>query len=599
MKSPPAPPDYTEERADFAQSELANRRKIADAWNQEVNDYNSQLGGYLSQLNGIDSQVDDLTIRDIDQFDSFRDQLNSIGQTALTSAFTKEKPFFESMVNSPYGAVQVGTPQLNSINNQLKTQIQSSLSGLEGALANLEAQRNTEEERIRDFRNNLLTQASQANSTLGGLTIADIGQMNALRTALDSLDTARSTFSSSILDQLYPNGFSQVASSYNLARAGLQDLFAQRAAEEQRIADYRAALQGSQDEYISRLSGLDIADADALEQLKREIDQRQLGASRFSSLLNPNFDNTLFGIQEVENNLDALIAEREAELRRIDQAQGQAGQAASTIEQTLANAGIYNLSNLNSIQQMIDASQQGVADFTSELNPDFSAVSGRLTAAEEALAELMSQRNAQIGGINEDITGLLSSLEGTDLWNQGAFEDAIENAQGFSRDLLQFSGSDTIPVQQLINDAMDMAQNRLTELGEYRSGIETDAQDFLDELAATSFYGDADFVAPEARLEDLIAERDLYDAGLASDEIAQIQAFLQSQRNRLAQDAAAAAENAALEASGFNPYGNSNTSAGNDTLMQQFLNWLASQGEDDVDPAAVSAFARALGVIKA
>jgi len=596
--SPPREPDYTKERAGFAESAYQDRLRQSENYNRQVSDYNSQLNDYLGQYNNLSNQIGGLTIRDADQFSAFSSQLGDLQRQVTGSSFTTSQPFFESMVQSPYGAVQVGVPSLSQVNTRAQNTISSGLEGLAGQLNSLKQQRSAEEARIRDFRSGLISQLGGVSSSLGNASIANKSLLDSLSSQLDAIDLSRNTFSSSILDQLYPAGFTQVGSQYDLARSALDDLYSRRAAEEQRINAYQTGLQSAHDNFNSLLGGLTIADEAGLNSLKQAIDQRQLEASRFRSELGYDFSTDLGQIQGIEDRLDRLIQDRQSELGRIESAQRNAMTAANTLDEQLGLANIYDLYRLDSIGRAINQGRNEITNFNSLLPYDFSDITGRLDAADQTLASLRGQRDQRLGGYQSELDALLSSIQGSELYEEQNFRDAIAAAQGLQSQVSRFSGSDVLDLGFGIEDALRSANTRLGELGEYRSGIETRAQAALEAARSGSYYDASDFTAHQSALDALMEEMNLYNATQASDELSSLTSFLDKERSRLAQDLVNSSSASAIEQSDVARMLQQMQGGGTPMTAEQYMFLLSQLEEEERNPANDNLFSRNLGVIR-
>ena len=134
---------------------------------------------------------------------------------------------FESSVNSEYGPIGItNIPDLTSANTQHDT-LTGDLSNYQRQLNNLLSDRQAEEQRIRDCSNQL-TSLGGYSSQAGQLGIGDINQINQLDRDLAALNTGRNAFSSAIMDQMYPGGFSQVNQQAEGIQNTLNDLRTQR-----------------------------------------------------------------------------------------------------------------------------------------------------------------------------------------------------------------------------------------------------------------------------------------------------------------------------------------------------------------------------------
>lgn len=537
-QKPERPPDYTQQKAEYADSKYQDRLRQADEWNNAVSNYNSQIGGYQSQYNSLSDTINGLTIRDVNQFAPLSSNLNQL-RTGLSSAeISQSKPFFESMVNSPYGAVEVGAPTLNNYNANLRNDTLSGVGTLSGQLQNLQNQRKAEEDRISTFRTGLLGQLGNLNTQLSTTGIGNKAQMDSLKGQLAAIENQRSGFQSTILDQLYPSGFSQIQSGLALNQGLLDDLYSRRAAEENRIRQFSDSLYSGVDNLTNMYNGLTIRDANLMDQLQREIDTRQQSASRFQSELSYDFGNPLNALQALEDQLGGLRLQRSQEENRITDAMNRARQGVGNAEAQLAGADIYNLSNLTALQRAIESGRNDMNSFTSSLDYDFGDTATRLNDVDAALQQLMNQRNTRIGGINNEVDALNAAVQGYDLWNEQGFTNALDQLASQQQALNRFSGRDAGEVMFDIEGGQSAIRNRLNELNQFRGGLESNAQAMLAEFGRSDYNSLEDLANPQSRYDALAAQVSQYGANQAQDELTQLYEILSGARSRIGQNAA-------------------------------------------------------------
>lgn len=595
--TPDEEPDYTRERAEFANSAYQDRLRQAQDYNSSVQDYNSQLNNYLGSYNDLLGQVNGLTIRDADRFGNFSSSIGDLQRQVTGASFTREAPFFESMVQSPYGAVQVGIPTLTEVNSRAQNTLSSGIEGLSGRLNQLRNERQTEEGRIRDFRSGLLGQLSTINSGVSSAGIGNKSALDALRSQLDAINTQRNTFSSSILDQMYPQGFTQIGAQYDLARGALDDLYSRRAAEQDRINRYDSGLQSAYDSFNDRFGGLSIADEAGLNSLKNAIDAKQLDASRFKSDLSFDFGGELGQIQSLEDRLDRMISERGSELSRIEQAKNSARQATYSLDEQMGNANIYDLSRLDGLRRAIDQGRRDITGFTSKLPFDFGDTLSQFDSADQTLQQLLAQRSSRLGQYQTDLDEILAGVSGAELYDESAFRDAITAAQALGGQVGRFSGRDVLDLGFGIEDAVRSANSRLKELGEYRTGIENRAQAALDAAKAGGFYSLDDFAPHQSALDALMEEMGLYGATAASDELSALEALLGSEHSRLSQDLVNSSQSSALAQSDVARM-LAQQNGGSPMTVEQYMLLLQQLEDEEENPANDNLFSRNLGVIR-
>ena len=614
--APPAPPDYTEEKRQLRLDTEAEYKRQADAYNQAVDDYNTQLSGFSSNIGNTGSTIGGLTMRDLYDDPTTDADENQYG--GLSSALTgyrnqlagmtaPTRPIFDSVIQSEYGPISISNiPTLNDLNTNMMNNLTSQVGQYTDTLNDLRKSRQTEENRIRNFRNALLGDASNYSTTLGQLGIADLGQMNQLERDLNALNTRRNAFSSTILDQLYPSGFGEVDTRYNNLTTGLSDLRADRQTELDRISNFESGILSDVDAYRSRLGDLTIADAELLSALQDDISSRQRQAGRFSSELGFDFSDELGELSEVGRGAASLSRERQAELDRIANTQGQILASARAAEAAAEAGNIYSAAGIDAISDRVRDIRGDISGFSSVLPFDFANADLPLTDAEAALADLTSRRAAALDEIQSGISGATTGMTNAELYDVGAIDDARAALQASQGSLAPFSGGRVGDIQSQITAGLEQVDSRMAELDAARAEIETRAQALLEQVNNASYFATGDLEGNLQSAEALQAEVDLYTAQNALDEITAAMNRLQSEKQRLEVDAENVAAREAQEradilatvgASGVPEFQNFSTA--DPLTLQQYLALLASDEEaDTITGRSPTAFSQNMGVIR-
>jgi len=599
-KSPPPEPDYTNERAAFATSELARRQTQADAYNKAINSYNADLSSLNSQLNELGSTLSGYSIVDDEHFGgatskiaSLEDRLAGLQSNLGVSA---AKPNWTSMVQSAYGPVEVGMPSLVEKNTGLANSFSAKLGELGTMIAGLRDERAAEEKRIDTFSSGLAGTLAGLTSQADQFTISDKGGITSSLGQLADLDSQLTTFSSPILSEYRSGDVGRYQTQIDALQTSLNDILGQRATEEQRIRDFEGTLNANFDVLNDRFGNLTISDLAGIEALQRDIDARQLGATRFSSVLPTTFNDELSAYADLEARLGSLVSERDAELARVATAEQEARSGASSLMAQLASSDIYSGSLLGQIENAINEGRSDIAGFSSALGGDFAGVLGQLDQADAQLAALRAARQDQLSGFGTDASSLMDKIGSADLADESRLRSNLNAAQQLSARLGQYSGTDVLDYRNQIRDAVDAAQGRLDELGTVRSGIEGDARRLLSQ-ARTTDYTSADMLdALAAELSGVSDQQANYGATQAVDEIDAIAAVIANERARLKADEEAALarqeeEQAAF--AGFNGFGRPPT--GFSALMTQYAPWFNADLYRS-SSALPSSFARQLAV---
>lgn len=614
-KSPPPPPDYTSQKRDLRLATEADYKRRADAYNAEVDAYNTALTGFSNNIGNTGSTIGGLTMRDLYDDPSTAANENQYGgmssaltgyRNSLSNMTAPTKPLFDSVIQSEYGPVGISNiPTLNDINSNMYSNLNSQVADYSSTLNNLKKSREAEENRINSFRNQLLGDTSQYSTGLGQLGIADVNQMDELERNLGALDSRRSGFTSSILDQMYPSGFSQYDAQRSGLTSGLQGLRNQRQSELDRISTYETNLLGDVDAYRNRLGGLTIADEQKLATLQEDIANRQRQAGRFSSELGFDFSDELGELYDVNRGATNLSRDRQTELDRIANQEKAILANARAAEAAAEGGNIYSGAGIDAISDRVRDLRADISGFSSVLPYNFSASNAPLSAADTALTDLRTRRAKAISDIQTGITGATTGMTNAPLYDEAAMNAArstLQNQQGL---LAPFSGGKVGGIQSQIDTGLAAVDNRMKQLDDARANIETRAKALMDQINNASYYASGDLTGDMQSAEKMQAEVDLYNAQSALDEITSTMDRLNSEKQRLEIDAENVAARQAQEradilstvgASGVPEFQNYATNA--PMTMEQYMALLNSEEEDTITGRSPTAFSRNMGVIR-
>jgi len=614
-KRPPPPPDYTSQKRQLRLATEADYKSKADAYNTQVDTYNNALSGFSNNIGNTGSTIGGLTMRDLYDDPSTAANENQYGgmssaltgyRNSLSNMTAPTKPLFDSVIQSEYGPIGItNVPTLNDINSNMYSNLNSQVGDYSSTLNNLKKSREAEEGRINSFRNQLLGDTSQYSTGLGQLGIADVNQMDELERNLGALDSRRSGFTSSILDQMFPSGFSQYDTQRSGLTSGLQGLRNQRQSELDRISTYETNLLGDVDAYRNRLDGLTIADEQGLSTLQDDIANRQRQAGRFSSELGFDFGNELDELYDVNRGVTNLSRDRQTELDRITNQEKSMLANARAAESAAEGGNIYSGAGIDAISDRVRDLRADISGFSSALPFDFSAANAPLTAADTALTDLTGRRKTAIDDILSGITGATTGMTNAPLYDETAMNAArttLQNQQGL---LAPFSGGRVGGIQSQITSGLTAVDDRMKQLSDARADIETRAKALMDQINNASYYGSGDLTGDMQSAENMQAEVDLYNAQSALDEITSTMTRLNSEKQRLEVDAENVAAREAQErsdilstvgASGVPEFQNYATNT--PMTMEQYMALLNNEEEDTITGRSPTAFSRNMGVIR-
>lgn len=436
-------------------------------------------------------------------------------------------------------SIMVDRPELAALNTQMGQQVLSRADSVQGQIPNLYRQRIREEDRIDSFGNQLLTQVNQLGSDLDGIGIANVPQMQGIETSLSNINNQMSGFSSPILQQLYPEGFTNVEQAISSVQSGLEGLRNQRAAEQQRIQSFQDSLRGEAESLLGQAGNLTIADADQFGGVEQALREQQARAEGFSSPLDFDFSGVQSSFDPIVDRINQLRENRAAEQQRIAQAQERFADTSNQALSQVAGLNPYSLSNIQSVQEQVEGLSSDVGGFSSLLPFDFGTAQSNISQAQSELADVLGMRESQLDSISDSISAPLSGLEDVPLYDESAFAERDAALDGISSELSQYSGGRVDEIAQQIDTARQQIDARLQMLADRRNQIEQQAQALLQEMQGQNFYGMSDVDASQSQVADIEAEADLYRAQQAMDDIDALMSEINSERQRLEADAQA------------------------------------------------------------
>ena len=553
--SPSPPPDYTQEKSVIRADTEKRYQNQANTYNNKVDKYNKSVNNFSNQFSGLNSNIQNMSYVDMydnpntkkneNLYSTYNNQLNSLNSGLGGLNFNTSRPTFSSSVGSEYGSVGISNiPTLKNANTtKYDAMMYGGVSGLQSKLNSMKSERTAEENRVNQYRNNANSTLGTYSKDLSRMGIADISKMNQMERDLASMKSARDSFSSPILNQMYPNGFSNFDRQYKTLAADLDGLYSARGDEQDRIKAYERSLLDSSDTYSTTLSGYDITNEQGIKDLQASIEQKERDANRFTSELGFDFSQELGELGDVSQNVDNLWTDRTNELGRIDSAQTAYNLAAQGLDGYIDNAGIYNKQTLDDYGQDITDMRSDIGGFTSLLDFDFSNANTELDEAQTSLDGVNTRRQDALNVLDADITANSgSALADLQLYEEGAMRDMASSLSDTGYELSNFSGGRVGDITTRLGTASDAVTGKLEELSTYRNDLEKRAQTLQEQLNNRSFYEVGMVDGEQGGFDSMQAEVELYNAQQAMDEIAGMEDRLNSERGRLEADAETAGE---------------------------------------------------------
>ena len=606
--SPPAPPpDYAAEKAQFAADTLAQYQSEADAYNAQVDAFNQNIADYQGQLSAGQSAYDSATIYDLyddpdtaaneDVLAVYRSDLQSFDPDSLNTDFG-EAPIFNPVVQSPYGPVTItDIPTLSTANTSLADSLYGQGQTLLGDIDDLYGQRQTAFDAFNTRAGNLADTYTGLENRIGDANIAS--DLAGLRT---DLQQTASTAQGITDDRFYAQSqYADIDPSTKLSQLQnrINDLYAARSAEYDRIANYESSLNTSANAFAGETAGLGITDMDRINEIENEIRKLEREAGQFNSLLGYDFSQELGGFGDARGDIGRIREERAAEEQRIADYQDETLEGVRGLRDAAFTTNMYDLGALDALGMRLSDFQEDAGRFSSVLPFEVPGLQGyydTITERTDALRQRRSDALDAIEGRIGDVTGGLDSIA---LYNTGAFTDAQRRLDDIGFDLDRFSGGRVAGIAEQIAAGGESVDAKFRELQAYRAALEEEMIELLADIRTRDYYNFGDVASGRDDVYDREKEVRLYNAQNAMDEIDDMLEALKGQDRRLKADEEARAARQADAASSVS-FGNMAMNRGGFTPMtaSQYQRFISTQQEEPQFNYNPSAFSNALGVIR-
>ena len=431
------------------------------------------------------------------------------------------------------------TPNLDSVYTPDRGRYERNRDSYFSGLDSLFNERRSEEQRILNYGQNLSRQANQYASQLDGLDFTDSSRINYYDSRLDRINQRANSFSSPILNELKPNGFTSVQQAINNARSGISGLEQQRQQERSRVDDFTQSLESGANNLYQQANDLTIADTDQFDDIRQGLQSGRQEASSFDTPLNIDTSGAENIYSNINNQLETLEGKRNDELNRINNARTQFRNSASVLGNEANRTEPYDLSDIEALRNQAGEIRSDVSGFSSLLPTDFSGVQDRIGSAENAIDNLADRRASNLGQISDSIEEPLAGLDDVPLYEESEFNARNQTIDDIQGRLDRYSGGDVESIEAEITNARGKVDSRLEQLTNRRSQIAQEAQALAEEIKSQDFYAKDELTGPEGSAQDIEAEADLYKAQQAMDDIDAMMSEIQSERQRLEADAEA------------------------------------------------------------
>jgi len=581
--STPAPPDYTADRNALKTNTLEGYTQAATDYNAAADIYNQQVQGIRDAASNVGGALSGASITDLwddptteanenlltnAQFEgmSAGDRLNWAENT-INAMSAPEKPVFAPLVygdNAAMGGVAISPdemPTLTGLNDFNSAELLNTIGGYQSDLQGLISDRSTEEAIAKGNYNQYLIDTANQDFDIANLTYGDLSgiqdQQRNLNTMLATIGTQGSVLQNQIDfdgDGTYGDELGQVQGQFTGWKAALQKLLDDRATEQTRINKFGTDLYDDLDTSNDTLAGLDFTNLTEIAALEQLIREKERDAGRFSSELGFDFSGQQAELTQLKNALAGLRGEMVTEQGRVGDFVDDQNAAYATLYGNAMNQGIYSKAGIDALNTAYDKLAYDTANFSGYgYNPESSVTGGFYKdLISPQIQSLLDTRSTALDNIESGITGSTSGLDAMNLYDEAGIRGLYGDVTAAGARLAPFSGGRVDGIQAQINTANSQIDSKLAELSAYRNKLEEDAQAFLEEIQAGSYYSLSDLDSPDTRAKIMDAEIKQYQAKQAMDEIEIVMERLLSQKQRLEQDAANVAARTADAQSGLN-----------------------------------------------
>jgi archaellum component FlaC len=537
--SPPTPPDYTPQRSAFAAEQSSARNNQAQQYNTQVQDFNNKLSGFSGQIGDLSGRVNSLGLQDYGQLNDYSNQVSGLSSQLRGMNFDAVKPNFDSVVQSPYGAVSVNVPGLASANYQGRDSALFDLNTLQTKIGDIRNQFRGEESNINQFKSDIFGQLSGVNSQLGYADIGNLNFLNQQRGQLDQLRSQLGAFSSPIAEytDVDDNWLNKINPLFEQADARMADIFGRRDQAQQQITGFKDQIFGQLGDLGGQLDGMGIGDLGALENAQRQLRDIQRQKMGFSSQLpfDMNRENTM--AQGLNSQLQDLMRQRQTEQQRVDEAQRQALQNSQFLGTQARMANPFDRGTIDSLMADIENIRGEKGQFSSELGFDFGRSNMALNTAESQLQALLGQRQQSLDRFGGQLDQLRASSENIQPHDEFMLRDQMNRVQQLQSQLGRFTGSDTSDLNFQVQDKVNAIDTRLRDLMSMRQNLQQQAQQMLSRVQEEAYLGTDQVMGDKDQARSLREQAQLYNAQQALAQINQVMQHLQGQKARLGTDA--------------------------------------------------------------
>ena len=322
--------------------------------------------------------------------------------------------------------------------------------------------------------------------------------------------------------------------------------------ERERMNEWGQEWGGELSDLQGQLSGLGLSEYDTWNTISNALKQMQQEYASQGFKMDPSSLGGIFGRADaLGGELADWKGRYDEESSRVQEARNRFSDMLNNSMSGLGGLDIYSGEMLTGAEDDITRALREIQGFQSELSPDFGDLISQLQGGQSQIQDLWGQRRQQLQDIMGNASQYGGEITGADLWDEETMRNALDELYGMTGDITRFTGGQAPTFMDQLQEMISGGEGKLNELGEYRTGIESDAQAFLDEIQNQGLdIAGLEGLSPD--VQAMLAEMEQYGATQASDELEDIQQWIQADIARQQAQQQAVAQRQREEAAQYN-----------------------------------------------
>lgn len=398
--------------------------------------FNTRAGTLADSYTGLENRIGDSNIAS-----NLAGLRTDLQQTAASAAGISDDPFY---AQSEYADIDPSV-KLNMLQNRIN---------------DLYNARAAEYDRISNYESSLNTSANAFAGETAGLTITDMDRINEIENEIRQLERQAGQFNS-----LLGFDFSQELGGFGDARGDIRQLREDRAAEEQRIADYR-------DETLEGVRGLrdaafttNMYDLGALDALDARLGDFQTDAGSFSSVL-PFEVPGLQGYYDTINERTGGLRQRRSDA--LDAIEGRIGDVTGGLD----SIALYNTGAFTDAQRRLDDIGFDLDQFS---GGRVAGIAEQIAAGGESVDAKFRELQAYRAALEEEMIELLADIRTRDYYNFGDVASGRDDVYNREKEVRLYNAQNAMDEIDDMLEALKGQDRRLKADEEARAARQADA----------------------------------------------------------------------------------------------------------------------------